>query len=109
MALGGAFSEKAVCGRVTALHRHHVRAFGKATCDRKRLPGAFVFGFGENRVSVLDDSTIARIAEAHGNDYGLALALVVGLAGIVIMLLMALGPERRGVSMDSRPAGAASN
>jgi MFS transporter, SHS family, lactate transporter len=39
------------------------------------------------------------IAEDHGNNYGLAMASVVGTVAIVIVLLVLWGPERRGVAM----------
>jgi len=39
----------------------------------------------------------AGFAEAHGNNYGLALALVAGAAAVVLIALTALGPERRDV------------
>ena len=40
------------------------------------------------------------IAEANGNNYGLAMASVVGSVAIIIVLMAAWGPERRGVAMD---------
>jgi SHS family lactate transporter-like MFS transporter len=39
------------------------------------------------------------IAEAYGNNYGLAMASVVGTVAVVIFLLVLWGPERRGVAM----------
>jgi MFS transporter, SHS family, lactate transporter len=39
------------------------------------------------------------IAEAHGNNYGLAMASVIGTVVVVIILLVLWGPERRGVAM----------
>jgi SHS family lactate transporter-like MFS transporter len=39
------------------------------------------------------------IAEAHGNNYGLAMASVVGTVVVVIVLMVLWGPERRGVAM----------
>jgi MFS transporter, SHS family, lactate transporter len=39
------------------------------------------------------------IAEDHGNNYGLAMASVVGTVAIIITLLVLWGPERRGVAM----------
>jgi MFS transporter, SHS family, lactate transporter len=39
----------------------------------------------------------AAIAEAHGNDYSLALALVVGIVAVVIAALTEFGPEAKGV------------
>jgi SHS family lactate transporter-like MFS transporter len=41
------------------------------------------------------------IAEAHGNDYGLAMAAVVGTVAVIIAMMMVFGPERRGVSMSA--------
>jgi MFS transporter, SHS family, lactate transporter len=39
------------------------------------------------------------IAEAHGNNYGLAMAYVVGTVAVVIAVLVLRGPERHGVAM----------
>jgi len=39
------------------------------------------------------------IAEHHANNYGLAMAIVVGTVAVVISLLVAFGPERRGIAM----------
>jgi SHS family lactate transporter-like MFS transporter len=39
------------------------------------------------------------IAEAYGNNYGLAMACVIGTVVVVIVLLVLWGPERRGVAM----------
>jgi MFS transporter, SHS family, lactate transporter len=48
------------------------------------------------------------IAEAYGNNYGLAMAVVVGTVAVVISLLVAFGPEKRGVAMaDSHRAAEA--
>jgi MFS transporter, SHS family, lactate transporter len=40
-----------------------------------------------------------KIAEAHDNNYGLAMACVIGIVVVVIILLVLWGPERRGVAM----------
>ena len=40
-------------------------------------------------------------AEAHGNNYGMAMALVVGTAAVLIVVLVVLGPERRGIAMNA--------
>ena len=40
----------------------------------------------------------SQIAEAHHGDYGLALAVVIGVVALVIIGLTLAGPERRGVS-----------
>jgi SHS family lactate transporter-like MFS transporter len=39
------------------------------------------------------------IAEAYGNNYGLAMASVVGTVVVIIILMVAWGPEKRGVPM----------
>jgi SHS family lactate transporter-like MFS transporter len=39
------------------------------------------------------------IAEAHGNNYGLAMASVVGTVVVIIILMVVWGPERRGIAM----------
>jgi SHS family lactate transporter-like MFS transporter len=39
------------------------------------------------------------IAEAHANNYGLAMASVVGSVAVIIVLMVLWGPERRGVAM----------
>lgn len=41
------------------------------------------------------------VAEAHGNNYGMAMAVVVGTVVVVITLMVAIGPERRGVPMSA--------
>ncbi len=47
------------------------------------------------------------IAEANGNNYGLAMASVVGTVAVIIILLVAWGPERRGVAMGEAGEAAA--
>ena len=37
----------------------------------------------------------AQIAESHGNNYGLALAIVGGAMAVVIAIWTAIGPERK--------------
>jgi len=39
------------------------------------------------------------IAEAYGNNYGLAMASVVGTVAVIIVLMVIWGPERRGIAM----------
>jgi SHS family lactate transporter-like MFS transporter len=39
------------------------------------------------------------IAEHNANNYGLAMALVVGTVAVVISVLVATGPERHGIAM----------
>ena len=55
-----------------------------------------------------------RIAEAHGNNYGLALAIVAGVVAVFLAVVTFFGPERRGASFGGDadapvgPAGATS-
>jgi SHS family lactate transporter-like MFS transporter len=66
---------------------------------RATFPG-FVYQLG-NLLAASNLNLQVAIAEAHGNDYGMAMATVVGTVSIVIVLLVALGPERRGVPMST--------
>ena len=77
---------------------------------RATFPG-FVYQLG-NLLAASNLNLQVAIAEAHGNDYGMAMATVVGTVVIVIVLLVAFGPERRGVAMStahSRAAGLGSD
>src|ERR1700722_15568832 len=66
---------------------------------RATFPG-FVYQLG-NLLAAANLNLQVAIAEAHGNDYGMAMATVVGTFAIVIVLLVALGPERRGIPMST--------
>jgi SHS family lactate transporter-like MFS transporter len=66
---------------------------------RATFPG-FVYQLG-NLLAAVNLNLQVAIAEAHGNDYGLAMAAVVGTVAVVIALMMAFGPEKRGISMSA--------
>jgi MFS transporter, SHS family, lactate transporter len=66
---------------------------------RATFPG-FVYQLG-NLLAAVNLNLQVAIAEAHGNDYGLAMAIVVGTVAIVIALMVAFGPERRGIPMNA--------
>lgn len=70
---------------------------------RATFPG-FVYQLG-NLLAAANLNLQVAIAEAHGNDYGLAMAIVVGTVAVVIILMVALGPERRGIPMGAARAG----
>src|SRR6202522_788792 len=72
---------------------------------RATFPG-FVYQLG-NLLAAVNLNLQVAIAEAHGNDYGLAMAIVVGTVAVIIALMMASGPERRGISMSAAGEGAA--
>jgi SHS family lactate transporter-like MFS transporter len=64
---------------------------------RATFPG-FVYQLG-NLLAASNLNLQVAIAEAHGDNYGMAMAIVVGTVAVVIVLLVALGPERRGIRM----------
>src|SRR5580693_908083 len=64
---------------------------------RATFPG-FVYQLG-NLIASRNLPIQVAIAEAHGNNYGLAMACVIGTVVVVIILLVLWGPERRGVAM----------
>jgi SHS family lactate transporter-like MFS transporter len=72
---------------------------------RATFPG-FVYQIG-NLIASGNLFIQALIAEAHGNNYGLAMASVVGTVAIIIILMVAWGPERRGVAMADAQRDAA--
>jgi MFS transporter, SHS family, lactate transporter len=75
---------------------------------RATFPGV-VYQLG-NLVASSNLTIQVLIAEAYGDNYGLAMALVVGTVSVLIALMVAWGPERRGVAMadahrEARAAG----
>jgi SHS family lactate transporter-like MFS transporter len=64
---------------------------------RGTFPG-FVYQLG-NLLAAVNLNLQVYIAEANGNNYGLALGIVVGTVAVIISLLVAFGPERRDVAM----------
>ena len=66
---------------------------------RATFPG-FVYQLG-NLLAAVNLNLQVAIAEAHGNDYGMAMAGVVGTVAVVIAVLAAIGPEQRGIPMSA--------
>jgi SHS family lactate transporter-like MFS transporter len=64
---------------------------------RATFPGVF-YQVG-NLIASRNLPIQVAIAEAYGNNYGLAMACVVGTVAVVIMLLVLRGPERKGIAM----------
>src|SRR5271169_6280875 len=62
---------------------------------RATFPG-FVYQLG-NLLAAVNLNLQVAIAQVHGDDYGLAMAIVVATSAIVITLMVALGPEQRGI------------
>jgi MFS transporter, SHS family, lactate transporter len=73
---------------------------------RATFPGV-VYQLG-NLIASLNLPIQVAIAEQHGKNYGLAMALVVGTVAIVITLMVIRGPEQRGVAMADAQRAAAS-
>jgi SHS family lactate transporter-like MFS transporter len=65
---------------------------------RAMFPG-FVYQLG-NLIASRNAVLQATFAEAHHNDYGMAMAVVTGITVVVLITLSALGPERQGVALD---------
>jgi len=61
---------------------------------RAILPG-FVYQLG-NLIASVNATLQSGIAEAHGNNYGLAMAIVAGTVAILIAIIVAFGRETRG-------------
>ncbi|KGT95233.1 sugar transporter [Erwinia typographi] len=68
---------------------------------RAVLPG-FVYQLG-NLIASVNATLQSSIAEAHGNNYGLAMASVAGTVAVLICLFVAFGRETRGVEISSSP------
>jgi SHS family lactate transporter-like MFS transporter len=64
---------------------------------RGTFPG-FAYQLG-NLLAAMNAVLQARIAEANGDNYGLALGLVCGVVAIVLSLVTWFGPEAKGVSL----------
>jgi SHS family lactate transporter-like MFS transporter len=73
---------------------------------RATFPGV-VYQLG-NLIASSNLNIQVAIADANGKNYGLAMAIVVGTVAVAICLLVAFGPERRGIAMaDSHRRDAA--
>ncbi len=65
---------------------------------RAVLPGV-VYQTG-NLIASFNATLQSKIAEAHGNNYGLAMAVVAGTVAVLICLLVAVGRETRGMAIS---------
>jgi SHS family lactate transporter-like MFS transporter len=64
---------------------------------RATFPGV-VYQLG-NFIASANLNIQVMIAEHNANNYGLAMALVVGIVAVVISVLVSIGPERHGIAM----------
>jgi SHS family lactate transporter-like MFS transporter len=71
---------------------------------RATFPG-FVYQLG-NLLAAVNLNLQVAIAEAHGNDYGMAMASVVGTVAVVIAVMAVIGREQRGIPMTASQQGA---
>ena len=69
---------------------------------RSLFPG-FAYQLG-NLIASKNAPIQAGIAESHGNNYGLALALVCGITVVVIVIWTAVGPERKNADFAAEAA-----
>ena len=65
---------------------------------RAVLPG-FVYQLG-NLIASVNATLQATIAEHHGHNYGLAMAIIAGTVAIVIALLVFFGKDTRGKAIS---------
>ena len=72
---------------------------------RATFPGV-VYQLG-NLIASVNLPLQEMIARSNGENYGLAMAVVVGTVAIVISLLVAFGPEKRGIAMSAQHRNAA--
>lgn len=74
-----------------------------APADIRATFTGFVYQLG-NLLAAVNLNLQVAIAESHGDNYGLAMALVVGTVAVLICVLVGFGPERRGVTMSTATA-----
>ena len=91
LALGGFFMQVSVQGAwgIVPVHLNEL----SPPLARSLFPG-FAYQLG-NLIASKNAPIQAGIAEAHGDNYALSLALVCGITAIVIAIWTALGPERK--------------
>jgi SHS family lactate transporter-like MFS transporter len=91
LALGGFFMQVAVQGAwgIIPVHLNEL----SPPLARSLFPG-FAYQLG-NLIASKNAPIQAGIAESHGDNYALALALVCGITAIIIAVWTALGPERK--------------
>jgi SHS family lactate transporter-like MFS transporter len=70
---------------------------------RATFPGV-VYQLG-NLLAAVNLNVQVMIAESHGNNYGLAMASVVGCVALIITSMVMFGPEKRGISMAGAMTG----
>lgn len=72
---------------------------------RAVLPG-FVYQLG-NLIASVNATLQATIAEHHGQNYGLAMAMIAGTVAIVIVVLVYFGKDTRGktIAVENKPSG----
>jgi SHS family lactate transporter-like MFS transporter len=99
LAVGGFLIQVAVQGAwgIVPVHLNEL----SPPLARSLFPG-FAYQLG-NLIASKNAPIQAGIAEAHGNNYAIALALVCGIMAVVIAVWTALGPERRNADFLAEP------
>lgn len=67
---------------------------------RAVLPG-FVYQLG-NLIASVNATLQATIAESHGQNYGLAMAIIAGSVAVAIIVLISFGRDTRGASLGRK-------
>jgi SHS family lactate transporter-like MFS transporter len=95
LGLGAFFMQVAVQGAwgIVPVHLNELSPYE----IRATFPGV-VYQLG-NFIASANLNIQVMIAEHNANNYGLAMALVVGTVAVVISVLVATGPERHGIAM----------
>ena len=103
LAIGGFLMQVAVQGAwgIVPVHLNELAPPGA----RALFPG-FAYQLG-NLIMSRNAVFQARIAESHGNNYGLALAIFGGVMALVIAVWTALGPERKNADFAAEAVGRA--
>jgi SHS family lactate transporter-like MFS transporter len=103
LAIGGFLMQVAVQGAwgIVPVHLNELAPPGA----RALFPG-FAYQLG-NLIMSRNAVFQARIAESHGNNYGLALAIFGGAMALLIAFWTAIGPERKNADFgaDAKAAG----
>jgi SHS family lactate transporter-like MFS transporter len=102
LAVGGFLMQVAVQGAwgIVPVHLNEL----SPPLARSLFPG-FAYQLG-NLIASKNAPIQAGIAEAHGDNYGLALALVCGIVAVVIAIWTALGPERKNADFTAEAKAA---
>jgi SHS family lactate transporter-like MFS transporter len=100
LAIGGFLMQVAVQGAwgIVPVHLNEL----SPPLARSLFPG-FAYQLG-NLIASKNAPIQAGIAEAHGDNYSIALALVCGITAVIIAIWTSLGPERKNADFTAEAA-----